>query len=116
MAYTFPLAEVNALIDGLKAAGVRATIDPAKVNTPGVWLNLGDLDHDTLACSTLRAEAVCCVADTTDEAALANLAAMHDAVLALVDCAGLIRFQGTVLPGPDLTPLPSLVVPVVITN
>lgn len=114
--YTFPLAEVQGFLDALNTAGVRATIDPAKVNTPGVWLRLGLLDGDTLASSTLRADAVLIVPDTTDEAALAMLAEMYDAVLALVDADGPARWQGTILPGPDLTALPSLVVPVQITN
>lgn len=117
MGYVFPLPEVVALVAALAAADVRASIDPAKVNPPGVWVHLaGPLDHDTLGCSTLPVDLVLVVADTTDDAALAALAALHDKVLAVVDAAGPIRFQGTVLPGPDLTALPSLVVPIQITN
>lgn len=116
MGYTFPLAEVRAFLTALNEGGVRASLDPAKVNAPGVWLRLLPVDHDTLGGSTLRAEATCVVPDTTDDAALDGLAALHDAVLALVDPDGPCRWQGTILPGPDLTALPSLVVPVLITN
>lgn len=114
--YTFPRAEVQAFLDHLNDNGVRATINPGKVNTPGVWLRLGNLEQDTLASSTLHAEAVLIVGDTEDEAALTLLSDLLDAVLALVDADGPARWQGTILPGPDLTPLPSLVVPVQITN
>lgn len=116
--YVFPIASIDGLLVDLAAAEVRASIDPAKVNTPGGWLRLlGPLRHDTLAGSQLDAELILVVADTTDEAALRNLAALHDKVLGVIGAPdGPIRFQGTILPGPDLTPLPSLVVPVIITN
>lgn len=118
MGYVFPLASILGLVDDLTAAECRTALDPAKVNTPGAWLHLlGPLRHDTLAGSQLDAELTLVVADTTDEAALRNLAALHDKVLAVIGAPdGPIRFQATILPGPDLTPLPSLVVPVVITN
>ncbi len=116
--YEFPIATIDSLIADLKAATVRVSIDPAKVNTPGGWLRLvGPLRHDTLAGSQLDAELILVVADTTDEAALRNLAALHDLAVGVLGAPdGPIRFQGTILPGPDLTPLPSLVVPVIITN
>lgn len=115
MGYTFPLAEVRALIADLADSDVRCSLDPAKVNVPGVWLRLLPLDHDRLGGSTLRAEATCIVADTTDDAALDLLADLHDKVLAVVDPDGPCRWQGTILPSTP-TPLPSLVVPVLITN
>jgi hypothetical protein len=116
--YVFPLASITGLLDDLAAVEVRASIDPAKVNPPGCWLHvLGPLRHDTLAGSQLDAELILVVGDTTDEAALTNLAALHDRVLDVIGAPdGPIRLQGTILPGPDLTPLPSLVVPVIITN
>jgi hypothetical protein len=115
--YTFPLAEVREFLTALNDGGVRASIDPAKVNPPGVWLRLLPLEHDTLgAGSTLRAEAVCVVQDVPDDAALDLLADLHDRVVALVDVDGPCRWQGTILPGPDLSALPSLVVPVLIHN
>lgn len=121
--YVFPLAAVRALLAALnegdpevEGSAVRASLDASKVNAPGVWLRLGNLDHDTLGGSTLRAEAVCVVPDTSDDAALDLLADLHDRVAALVDVDGPCRWQGTILPGPDLTALPSLVVPVIITN
>jgi len=114
----FPAAEVADLLAALTAAGVRATIDPAKVNTPAVWLRLGTVDIANVMCGEatgiMAAEATCIVADTTDEAALAALAALVASVVPHVDISGPLRFQGTVLPGPDLTPLPSVVIPVAI--
>lgn len=116
MGYVFPLAEVREFVTALNDGGVRCSIDPARVNAPGVWLRLLPVEHDTLAATTLRAEAVCVVPDTTDDAALDLLADLHDKVLALVDPDGPCRWQGTILPGPDLTALPSLVIPVLISN
>lgn len=114
----FPLAAITALLDALTLAGARPTIDPAKVNTPGVWLRMGPVDLTGVLCGeaigTMTAEATCIVADTTDEAALAALADLLDKVLPHVDVAGPLRWQGTVLPSPDLTPLPSIVIPIVI--
>jgi hypothetical protein len=114
----FPAAAVTALLATLNAADIRATINPAEVNTPGVWLRLGTIDLIQVLCGenegTISAEAVCIVSDTTDDAALALLAALVEQVLPLVDVAGVLRFQGTVLPGADLTPLPSVAIPIAI--
>lgn len=114
----FPGPQIAALLQKLSAAGVRATIDPAKVNTPAVWLRMGPVDLTPVLCGeasgTMTAEATCIVADTTDEAALTALTALVDEVLPLVDVVAPLRFQGTVLPGPDLTPLPSIVIPIAI--
>lgn len=114
----FPHAAILALLADLAAADVRATIDPAKVNTPAVWLRMGPVDLTPVLCGEtsgiMTAEATCIVPDTTDEAALDALAALVDAVVPHVDVVGPLRFQGTVLPGPDLTPLPSIVIPVAI--
>lgn len=114
----FPAAAVTALLESLAADDVRATIDPAKVNTPAVWLRMGPVDLTPVLCGEstglMTAEATCIVADTTDEAALTALAALVDAVLPHVDVVAPLRFQGTILPGPDLTPLPSVVIPIAI--
>lgn len=116
--YVFPIASIDQFLADLATAEVRASLNPAKVNTPGAWLHLlGPLRHDTLDGSRLDAELILVVSDTTDEAALRNLATLHDRALDVIGAPdGPIRFQGTILPGPDLTPLPSLVVPVTITN
>ncbi len=113
MGYTFPLVEVRALITALRAGGVRADLDPAQVTAPGVWVRLLPFEHDTLAGVSVPAEAVCIAPDTTDDAALGHLAALHDLVLGLVDANGPCRWQGTILPD-NPTPLPSLVIPVLI--
>lgn len=115
----FPLDAVKALVVALDAAGARATIAPPDVNPPGCWLRLGTLTLDPVLCDEavgiLAAEVICVVPDTTDEAALDALAALVDLVLPVVDVAGPLRFQGTILPGPDLTALPSIVIPIVVT-
>lgn len=113
-----PVPAILALLDALKAAEVRATIDPAKVNTPGVWLRMGPVDLAPVLCGEavgiMTAEATCIVADTTDEAALNALSDLVAAVEPHVDIVGPLRWQGTILPGTDLTPLPSIVIPITI--
>ena len=111
--YVFPIDEVRALIAALRAGDVRASLDPAQVAAPGVWLRLLPFEHDTLAGVSLKAEAVCVAPDTTDDAALGVLAGLHDLVVGLVQVDGPCRWQGTILPD-NPTPLPSLVIPVLI--
>lgn len=113
MGYTFPLDEVRELVDALRQGDVRADLDPALCSPPAVWLRLLPVEHDTLAGVTVKAEAVCIAPDTTDDAALGHLAALHDLVLSLVEVDGPCRWQGTILPD-NPTPLPSLVIPVLI--
>lgn len=113
MGYVFPLAEVRAFLDALRAADIRADLDPAQCAPPAVWLRLLPFEHDTLGGVTVRAEATCIAPDTTDDAALGHLAALHDLVVDLVDADGPCRWQGTILPD-NPTPLPSLVIPVLI--
>lgn len=113
-----PDVAINELLTVLRDAGIRATIDPAKVNTPGVWVRMGPVDLTAVLCGenvgTMTAEATCIVADTTDEAALTALGDLVELVEPHVDIVGPLRWQGTVLPGPDLTPLPSIVIPIAI--
>lgn len=113
MGYTFPLDEVRQVLADLRAGGVRADLDPAQCSPPAVWLRLLPFEHDTLAGVTVKAEATCIAPDTTDDAALGHLAALHDLVVSIVEPDGPCRWQGTILPD-NPTPLPSLVIPVLI--
>lgn len=113
MGYEFPLDEVRDLLAWIRAGDVRADLDPAQVTPPGVWLRLLPFEHDTLGGVSLKVEATCIAPDTTGDAALAHLAALHDLVVGLVDADGPCRWQGTILPD-NPTPLPSVVIPLLI--
>lgn len=108
-----PLAD---LVEALKAAEVRASLDPAAVNLPGAWVTLEAVDPVNLR-RDLRLAAVVylIVGDTDYRRALDALAALFNAVVpAVLTPDGPVVPQGVLLPDTS-TPLPALRVPVHLT-
>lgn len=47
----FTLAPAVDLVDTLKAAGIRASLDPATLGLPGVWVQVTEIGYDTYGTS-----------------------------------------------------------------
>lgn len=107
------VAPLRDLVDLLRAAGVRADLDPANVNLPGAWVTLEGFqaanltrDHRLLAVVWLL------VPDTDASRALEALADLFNQVVpALLIPDGQVNVQGVQLPD-TTTVLPGLRVPV----
>lgn len=108
-------AELSDAAETLRAADIRADIDPNTLNLPGVLVSLDTLtldrmcdDHGTIA---LRLTLVTADADTLR--ALEALQGLLDAVLTVFDASGPIA-PAAVRLQPGAVPLPALFVPVTI--
>lgn len=101
---------VDDLVEALRAAGLRADVDPAQLNPPCVWVNVTGLGDHTLDGIQIRTRLVCIAPDQTHRRAMGVLAGLYNKVVSVVDPAGETTTQGTVLPDAP-TPLPSLSVP-----
>lgn len=99
----------------LTAAGVRSvTTDPAKVNTPGVYVKVEGIGDNLLAGVTIQTTLYLVVADQDIRRALDALATLYNLVYPVLHGiggpTGPIRTTGLALPNAS-TPLPSLAVP-----
>jgi hypothetical protein len=99
----------------LTEAGVRSvSTDPAKVNTPGVWIKVDGIGDNLLAGVTIRTTLYLIVPDQDVRRALTALAAMYNTVYPVLRSVGgptgPIRTTGLVLPNSQ-TPLPALAAP-----
>lgn len=113
-------ADLDALAAVLKAAGVRdASMDPAKVNLPGVWIELTGIDLDVLDGVTIKVNLVCLTQDTDPRRAATQLAALFNQVIpAIADLGGPAE---TTVPGTYVFPgstaaLPGLAIPLELTT
>lgn len=112
--HTLDLTAVDDLVDTLKAAldSDNVTVDPARLNLPGVLVKLDGIDFDLLAgaAHTITTRLYLIVGDAPRRVALDRLADLLDDVLTVVDPTGRVLLQDVVLPTSG-TPMPALVVP-----
>lgn len=110
------LATDLAAVDGV----TTASVDPAKVRTPGVWVDFTGLQiDDTFAPSacTIQADLRLVVADVDEKRNQAELVKLLTAVLGVVDVVdgGVIRPVGVILQDGQSV-LPGLSVPIALLN
>lgn len=104
-------AEVDVVVDELRAADISASIDPAEINPPGVWVRTAGLSLDLLGGFTIKTQLHLVVADNGHHEARAALVDLFNQVLTVATPDEDPYFQGLVLPD-NPKPLPGLVVPV----
>lgn len=109
------LDEVDDLVADLKAAGLSASVDPAEVNPPGVWVRSQGLSLDTLGGFTWALQLHLVVPDNGHRLAREALLELFNQVLPVAEPDADPYFQGLVLPHTP-KPLPGLVVPLNLTD
>lgn len=103
---------VDQLVDLLTAEGIQASMDPAELNLPAVWVALDEVARPTLGPTLELRTALYLVSPDTDaRRALGHLGQLHAAVMRVLTPDGPVTTQAVVMPG-DPTPLPALRVPV----
>ncbi len=113
-------ADLDALATILKDAGVRdASMDPAKLSLPGVWLELTGIELDVLEGQTIKLNLVCLTQDTDPRRAATQLAALFNTVVAAI--ADLGGPADTAIPGTyvfsgSTARLPGLAIPFDLTT
>lgn len=109
------LAEVDALVTELTTAGISASIDPAEVDPPGVWVRHVGLSLDLLGGFTIKTQLHLVVPDNGHAEARTGLVDLLNQVLAVAEPDEDPYFQGLVLPHHP-KPLPGLVLPLNLTD
>lgn len=109
--------DVEALAELLRTGGIRSVdTDPAKVQTPGVWIAVRRVSLDNLDGVTIGLDLVAVVPASAPRLALPKLAALFNQVKAVLDANGLggpdddTRVVDVVFPGSQ-SPLPGLSIP-----
>lgn len=109
--------DLDTLKAWLKAGGIRSVdVDPAKVQTPGVWIRPVRVSLNDLAGVTIGLELIAVVANTGAGRDLPELAALFNKVKAVLDTNGIggpdddARLVSVTLPGSS-SPLPGLAIP-----
>lgn len=106
---TAPLTE---LLDALAAAEVQASMDPAELNLPAVWLAVDAVRPVNVGLGLrLECRLFLISPDTDPLRAAGHLFDLYNQVAGVVTPDGPVVSQGVVMPG-DPTPLPALAVPV----
>ncbi|WP_408898645.1 hypothetical protein ACJ5H2_05930 [Nocardioides sp. R1-1] len=105
----FDLAPVNALVEQLQNADIRADLDPATLNLPGVWVQVVGFKVDTLTKFKADLRLQLLVHDTDAVRAQADLLDLARKVNAAGIPVRTAIARTVVLP--DGTPLPALQVP-----
>lgn len=100
---------VDTLVEDLVGAGVKATLDPAKVNLPGALVQPLTL-APMLAGWQIRVRVVLLAKDTSVERSMASLGALLVAASAVVDPDDQVTTATFVLP--DGTAYPAIIIPV----
>lgn len=104
---------MDGLASHLTSNGVRAAVDPAKVQVPGVWIAYSGATVDQLDGSgTLALDLYLIVPDSATGPVLDALDELLGNVLGLVDVVGRIEPTTVVLPGNSTKPLPGYKAPV----
>jgi hypothetical protein len=112
VAHVLTADPVDSLVELLAAEGVQASMDPAELNLPAVWVALDELARPTLGpVLELRTSLYLISPDTDARRSLGHLGQLHAKVLQVLTPDGPVTTQAVVLPG-DPTPLPALRVPV----
>lgn len=103
---------VEQLVTLLRGAGVRADVDPAKVNLPGAWVTVESIRTITVDGDIqLECAVFLIVGDTGYARAYAKLADLFNLTATVMMADGPVTPEGVVLPGSS-TPLPALRIPV----
>lgn len=102
-----PVAELRAL---LTAEDIRHAEDPAQLTPPGVLIRLEAFTQTTLSGLQLSTRLFCIVPDQDHERASAELVALVNKVLTVLDPDGPVTAASVVLPG-DPARLPALSIP-----
>ena len=102
-----PIAELRELLDTLD---IRHAEDPGKLTPPGVLIQLQSFTQTTLSGLQLETRLFCIVPDQDHERASAELVALVNTVLTVLDPDGPITAAAVVLPG-DPARLPALSIP-----
>lgn len=117
MTATLDFGDVDTLVAMLRAGGIRSVdTNPAKVQTPGVWVAVRRVSLDNLDGVTIGLDLVAVVAAKEPRLAFPDLAALFNKVKAVLDDNGLggpdddSRLVDVVFPGSQ-TPLPGLSIP-----
>lgn len=105
-------APITELAELLGSVDVQASMDPAELNLPGVWIALDEVRTANVRGQLqLRCRLFLISPDTDPLRALELLGDLRDKVATVVTPDGPVVTQGVVMPG-DPTPLPALAVPV----
>lgn len=102
-----PVAELREL---LTAEGIRNAEDPGQLTPPGVLIQLREFTQTTLDGLQLEMRLFCVVPDQDYERASAELVALVNQVLTVLDPDGPVTAAAVVLPG-DPARLPALSFP-----
>lgn len=112
MADDLMLPELDELVQLLRSAGLKADMDPDRLNLPGAWVAVDTVDLANVKGDLRLGCLVYLVSHDTDQRrAMGVLSGMYRKVLTVLSPDGQVRTQGVVMPG-DPTPLPALRVPV----
>lgn len=103
---------VDALVEALVDAGIRqASVDPADLSLPGVWVQITGVDQDRLGSGpTINTRLVLMVPDTGIRLSLEALAELYNQVCEVIDPAGPATPLTVSLPEGG-APVPGLAVP-----
>lgn len=113
MADPLSFAAVDDLRLLLQDVGVQASLDPADLNLPGVWLTVETIQAWTVR-GTLRLTcALYLIAPNVDPVrALEELTDLYNTVRTVLTPDGPVALQGVILPSAPTEPMPALRVPV----
>lgn len=112
MADDLMVPELDELLQLLRDAGLKASMDPSELNLPGAWLAV-----DQVAVANVRGDLrlSCLVflvaADQDPRRAMGVLSGMYKKLATVLSPDGPVQTQGVVMPD-NPTPMPALRVPV----
>lgn len=104
----FDLSGANEVVAALKAAGVRAALDPALLNLPGVWVQVVGFDLDTMDTFRTELRLALITRDADSKRAMESLTALAREVHPVIPVA---RARARTFLLPDGNLLPGLEVP-----
>lgn len=109
---TLSFGPVQALVELLRGAGLRADMDPASLNLPGAWVTVDAIRTLTVdGAVQLECVVFLIVGDTDYERAYTKLAELFNLMGTVLEPDGPVTPQGVVMPGTS-TAVPALRVPV----
>lgn len=100
-----------ALVAG-EAGDVAASLDPADLNLPGVWVSLDSWSKARLRGAELECRLFLIAPDIAPRDAAAALVELFNKVKARITPSGKVTTELVSIPGTDGRPLPALAVPV----
>lgn len=101
------IATLQGLVDALNAADVEASLDPAELNLPSVFVTLDRITDYTIGGGgVVRARLLLLAPDRDPRRALEGLQALYDATIAVVD--PMSDVEATPATMPDGSEVPAL--------